>query len=148
MNIPEFTAQASLYRTSNSYRSLAFDLASPKRTVVTPQLGGPGFEGKANCFMDCRDKHPKWTAERCGAYCRDPGGIRGSGGPPSCEASQAKCNLEFLACAAGLGPFGAALICPEFRDICLENSYRDNCLPSLSARLQSASLVQRQLFRT
>src|SRR5437660_529112 len=35
MNIPEFTAQSSLYRTSNRYRSLAFDGAS---TLFVPQL--------------------------------------------------------------------------------------------------------------
>jgi hypothetical protein len=76
MNIPEFTAQASLYRTSNSYRSLAFDRASPQRTVLLPQLGGPGFEGKGNCISDCADLHPDWTKAQCGAACR------ASDGPP------------------------------------------------------------------
>ena len=54
MNIPEFTAQASLYRTSNSYRSLAFEGGRTKKSVVTPQLGGPVSKLIANCLSDCR----------------------------------------------------------------------------------------------
>ncbi len=50
MSIPEFTAQASLYMTSNRYRSLAFDSASAQGTTIIPQLpqrDAPGRGGGA-----------------------------------------------------------------------------------------------------
>jgi hypothetical protein len=116
MNIPEFTAQASLYRTSNSYRSLAFDHASPQRTVLVPQLGGPGFEGMANCISDCADTHPDWTAAQCRASCRDPGAPPPPPrDPTSRDLSIAGCWFWWGACKAN--PFGFG--CDWVRDICL-----------------------------
>jgi hypothetical protein len=72
MKIPEFTAEASLHRTSNNYRSAALYRASPKRTAVIPQLGGPGFKGFAGCQNDCLDQHPELTRDQCARRCRDP----------------------------------------------------------------------------
>lgn len=72
MNLPEFTAQASLYRTSNRYRSLG-QRGEPQRTVVMPQLGGKNFKGFRGCVMDCLDQHPYWTSAQCERSCRDPG---------------------------------------------------------------------------
>lgn len=141
MNIPEFTAQASLYRTSNSYRSLAFDRASLQRTVLVPQLGGPGFEGYGNCISDCIDTkqyyNPKLTYEEagqaCAGACRDPGGT--SPGPrvgygPSCGNSppDSCANKRAVCCAFTPGfPFTCAGICEVYYDICLEDSRRE-CL--------------------
>src|SRR6266850_5982083 len=98
MNIPQFTAQASLYRTNNRYRSLAFDYASPPKTVLVPQLGGPGFEGLANCLMDCADKHPTWTAEQCNKICSDPGGFKVPTYHPG-QTTQIRCNDCIKSCA-------------------------------------------------
>jgi len=70
MSIPGFSAQASLYKTSNRYCSLTFDHASPQRTVLVPQIGGPGFEGFDNCLSDCADRHPDWTDKKCQKSCR------------------------------------------------------------------------------
>jgi hypothetical protein len=133
MNIPEFTAQASLYRTSNSYRSLAFDRASPQRTVLLPQLGGPGFEGKGNCISDCVDLHPDWTAARCGEICRDPGSIPGSGSGQTRDwASKFLCDSQYAYCVIAGGfvkyrpdllascLFGGPCSCEELRDACLK----------------------------
>lgn len=72
MKIPEFTAQASLYKARNSHRSLTFDRASAQSTVVTPQLGGPNAPGHAGCLNDCADQHPAWTRAQCAAACKDP----------------------------------------------------------------------------
>ena len=80
MKIPKFTAQASLYRTSNSYRSPALDRASPKRTAVTPQIGGPDYKGFGGCIDDCMDRvqyfQPELTHKQamleCSRGCRDP----------------------------------------------------------------------------
>ena len=80
MNIPEFTAQASLYRTSNNYRSPALDRASPKRTAVIPQIGYEDYKGFGGCINDCIDRkqyyNPKLKYEEaqraCARACRDP----------------------------------------------------------------------------
>jgi len=73
MNLPAFTAEASLQDTSSRCRSLTSDSASPKRRVVIPQLGGRGFKGFQGCKSDCLDKHPTWTGAQCERSCRDPG---------------------------------------------------------------------------
>ncbi len=121
MNIPEFTAQASLYRTSNHYRSLAFDCASPQRTVLVPQLGGPGFEGFGNCISDCADLHPDWTAARCGAACR------ANDGPPPPPTDPTNRDLGIAGCwfwwtACTTNPFGFG--CDLVRDRCLADIRR------------------------
>ena len=148
MNIPEFTAQASLYRTSNSYRSLAFDRASLQRTVLVPQIGGPDFEGYWNCVNDCRDKHPNLTpkdaAKLCVRSCRDPGGTSpGSGsvyGYHPGQSTQYRCNkclqtcaydqsnCEDYALAASWTPFGPLLwaLCSSDAADC-----RDQCATGL-----------------
>src|SRR4051795_9121347 len=101
MNIPEFTAQASLYRTSNHYRSFG-QRSEQQRTIVIPQLGGRGFVGRANCLIDCADQHPDWTAARCSARCRDPGGttvVHEGGYGPSCDDSPPfECGFWFAVC--------------------------------------------------
>ncbi len=56
MNIPEFTAEASLYRTSNSYRSSGseFDGSPTTQSVVAAYFPGPGTRGKCNeCLESC-----------------------------------------------------------------------------------------------
>ena len=118
MNIPDFTAEASLYRTSNSYRPLAFDRVSPQRAVVIPQRGGPGFEGFWACVQDCKDENPGWTTRECQAACRDVGG---PGGPPppadptNRDLSIAGCWAWWAACKINPFSFG----CDEVRDRCL-----------------------------
>jgi hypothetical protein len=65
--MPGFTAEASLYRTSNRYRPLA---GEAQRTVVIPQLGGKDFIGLGNCITDCRDAG--FTSAQCVKHCHDP----------------------------------------------------------------------------
>lgn len=72
MKIPEFTAEASLYQTSNKCRSLPFDRTSPKTNVVIPQLGGKGFKGFQGCVSDCLDQNPNLTRHQCEGRCKDP----------------------------------------------------------------------------
>jgi hypothetical protein len=72
MNIPEFTAQASLYRIGNRYRSFG-QRGEQQKTVVITQLGGRNFKGFEGCKMDCLEKHSDWTYEQCEKSCRDPG---------------------------------------------------------------------------
>jgi len=56
MNIPKFTAQASLYRTGNRYRSLGYT-DGPQTTDFIPQLfrgsGGAQLLCKEQCEKDC-----------------------------------------------------------------------------------------------
>lgn len=144
MSIPRFTAQASLYRTSHRYRSLAFDRASTQRTILAPQLGGPGFKGLAGCLSDCADAHPGWTAARCRMYCRDPGGTSPGGTSvgygPSCENSPpASCYAYLANCA--LGPW-ACYIATGFVEDCLEDSRRE-CLIARHGPLSGGSSYPR-----
>jgi hypothetical protein len=77
MNMPGFTAHASLYRASNRYRSPA---GQPQGSVVIPQIGGPDFKGFGGCIDDCVDrvqsKQPTLTLKeaqkQCSQQCRDP----------------------------------------------------------------------------
>ena len=112
MNIPDFTAEASLYRTSNSYRSLAFDRASPQRTVVSPQLPNENAPGLAGCMSDCRVENPGWTAAQCRAACRDPGSIPGSGGRRKLDPSiKVLCTLGATGCLLGGFDVDLAALC-------------------------------------
>jgi len=143
MKLPEFTAQASLYRTSNRYRSPG-QRGEPQRTVVIPQLGGPGFEGLQNCINDCVDRllyyHPELkraeALKQCRAECHDPVGTPGSGGGhPRDPAIEALCTGQYAGCvAAGQDSFLASLCalswligyygpcsCAELRDSCLSD---------------------------
>jgi hypothetical protein len=141
MSIPEFTAQASLYRTSNHYRSLG-QRGEPQRTIVIPQLGGPGFEGKANCIMDCVDNGG--TAKQCEKRCRDPGGTSpgGSGvgyGPSCADSPPASCYAFYANCI--LGPW-ACYIAGGLVEVCLQNS-RQECLISRHGPLRGGSSYPR-----
>jgi hypothetical protein len=102
MNIPEFTAQASLYRTNIRYRSVAFARASAHGTVVIPQAGGPGAPGHAACLSDCADQHPDWTRKQCLAACRDPGGT------PACTPHDN--TINHLACLGGVAFWETACV--------------------------------------
>jgi len=142
VNIPQFTAQASLYRTSHHYRSPG-QRGKPQRTVIIPQLGGPGFEGYWNCVSDCVDLHPDWPAGRCRVACRDPGGT--SPGPrvgygPSCEDSPpTSCYAYLVMCA--LSPWDCA-VADELVATCLENSRRE-CLIARHGSLMGGSSYPR-----
>ena len=72
MRIPKFTADASLYRTTNRYRSGGRGEKSEGTTVV-PQIGGKDFKGKSGCVMDCLDKYPNLTPLQCSRRCSDSG---------------------------------------------------------------------------
>ena len=56
MNMPKFTAQASLYRTSNRYRSLGHS-GGPQTTDLAPQLfrasGGTELPCREDCEKSC-----------------------------------------------------------------------------------------------
>jgi hypothetical protein len=56
MNIPQFTAQASLYRTSNRYRSSSADCdgSIPTQSVVAAYIPGPETQNKCSgCIQYC-----------------------------------------------------------------------------------------------
>ena len=71
MNMPRFTAQASLYRTNNRYCSLG-QQGELQSTAVISQLGGRNFKGFAGCQNDCLEAHPELTRNQCAQRCRDP----------------------------------------------------------------------------
>lgn len=153
MNMPGFTAEASLYkgkaRYAGRYRQQARgeQWGEPQRTIVIPQLGGPGFEGLANCLTDCADAHPAWTAARCRASCRDPGGTSPGGSSvgygPSCEASPpSECGVWFSVCCPLGGLFGCPTVCSELLHTCLENSRRE-CLIARHGPLSGGSSYPR-----
>jgi hypothetical protein len=133
MNMPGFSAQASLYRTDNRYRSVA---GEPQGTGLIPQLGGPGFEGRAFCISKCIDENPGLTAKQCAARCRDPGGTPGTGGGRKPDPSvEILCDSMYMGCAfsghdAYLGAlcatrfftgYGGPCSCEELKDRCLSD---------------------------
>jgi hypothetical protein len=82
MNMPTFTAEASLYKTSGQYYT-AYDIASSSGNVIsalfqnplrTPLSGGRVFEDfpercQLGCWLGCvyRDKNPKHICDlHCG----------------------------------------------------------------------------------
>src|ERR1043166_2643636 len=59
MNIPQFTAQVSLYRTSNRYRSAGSELSglSSTQSVVAAYIPGASTQSRCNlCLKDCDNK--------------------------------------------------------------------------------------------
>ena len=115
MKIPEFTAYASLYRTSNNYHLPAFDHASPERTVLA-QRGGKGFKGFEGCKMDCADKNPNWTREQCRRSCTDPGHA-GESSDSSVNDFFSNIGIDFWegACSSLLHPYLCAKVGEEIR---------------------------------
>lgn len=143
MNMPQFTAQASLYRSSYRYRSLG-QRGELQTTVVIPQIPNKDAPGRAGCISDCLDKHPDWKRDKCERACNDPGGIYlGVGYGPFCEASPPdECYKWGVACCAGLGEWGCLFICPGLVQTCLENSRRE-CLIATHGPLRGGSSYPR-----
>ena len=115
MKIPEFTAQNSLYRTGNHYRSLG-QRGEPQRTVVNPQLGGPEFKGFQGCINDCMDNNPYWTRARCERSCRDPGHA-GISSNSSFNDFLSNIGIDFweAGCSALLNPYLCGKVADEIR---------------------------------
>ena len=105
MTVPMFTAEASLYATSNSYRSQARYASSPNRFPVAPQLGGPAFTGFQGCISDCLDAHRTWTTDMCAKACRDPG-IAGTSSDSSLNDFLSRAGISFWETACDVNPFG------------------------------------------
>jgi len=119
-NIPGFTAEASLYRTSNRHRRLTFDRA-PIKSILIPQRHPDDPNPHATCISDCRDLHPDWPARACGDYCRDPGA------PPPPPPDPTNRDLSIAGCwsfwaACKVNPF--AFGCDAIRDKCLADIRR------------------------
>ena len=138
--MPGFTAVASLYNgkagTTGRYRQEANgeQRGELQRTVVIPQVAGPGAPGFATCVSDCADQHPKWTRARCKAACSDPGSTPGSGGgrPPDsavsalclgnyfiCEATGGDAKLGALCALSFLTGYSGACSCSDLMSKCL-----------------------------
>jgi hypothetical protein len=122
MITPGFTADASLdhgqYRGAGRWQEAMVERrGEPQRTVVVPQLGGPGFQGLANCISDCQDAHPTWTALQCHAVCRasEIGAGGGPSDPTNRDLSIGGCWFWWAACKAK--PIG--VFCDTVRDRCL-----------------------------
>jgi hypothetical protein len=141
-NMPGFTAEASLYngkaRYTGRYRqeALGEQRGELQRTVVIPQVRGPDAPNPGDCFSDCRDTHPDWTAARCRASCRDPVGTIPVGSRvgygPFCEDSPPdECNIGFVACCLASDPFTCAFICSDYKEVCLEDSRRECLIATL-----------------
>ena len=69
MNMPGFTAEASLYRPSAGY--LVVSGVDQAGNVVTPQVPFPGCDlgCLTDCFFDCQDFPPRFRAA-CARRCR------------------------------------------------------------------------------
>jgi hypothetical protein len=128
MNIPGFTAHASLYRANNRYRPSA---GEPQGSVVIPQLGGKGFIGFGGCIDDCVDRlqsrRPTLTIEeaagQCSKQCRDPfSGVDLSTPDNGLDGFLSSAGISFweIGCSAAsksvLGPFGS-LACKAVADV-------------------------------
>jgi len=115
MSMPEFTAQASLYRTSNRYHSPG-QPAGPQEAVVIPQLGGRGFKGYNGCVMDCLERYPNWTAAKCSRHCNDLG-IAGTSSDSSVNDWLSHMGIGAWegACGAFANPVACGWVADEMR---------------------------------
>jgi hypothetical protein len=142
MKMPDFTAQASLYRSNSSYRSPTFDGASMQRPVVVPQRGGRGFEGHAFCIDTCRDRGG--TEASCRRICNggDPPKVPGTYGP-SCDVDPPSSCLAYLSgCFVALPGSPVILpICLDYYEQCLEDSRRE-CQGGLKTRTETTRLKE------
>jgi len=111
MNMPGFTAEASLDKLSSRrrYRQEAFSeqRGELQGTILIPQLQRSGGPGRQDCLDNCIEKNPTWTVERCARSCNDPGGSGGSspsvpGGPSTtaCAFDSLSCGFELNRCTA------------------------------------------------
>jgi len=126
MNIPAFTASASLYRTRTNYRSSGI-FGSSESSAIIPQLPDRDAPGRGGCFADCIDK--RLTKKQCHDRCGDPGGTQGSGGGSRPADANAVCWAGYGICTAvGFSTFrpdlwasclfGGICSCEELRDHC------------------------------
>ena len=112
MKIPEFTAEASLYRTSGSGRSPRPDRAGRGRTAIIPQLGGPNFKGLNGCISDCVDQHPEMTPDQCRRACSDPfAGVDLSTPSNSFNRFLESAGISFWEGACSINPFSPPGAC-------------------------------------
>jgi len=120
MTLPGFTADASLYRTMNLYRSgiSANTSTGPRAGLVSPQLDcglicfGEFLACAAGCaFLDplC-DAGCAITYGLCLANCPSSGGGGGGGPPPCCPlGTSCRCGGR---CVPGKGCIGGACLRP------------------------------------
>jgi hypothetical protein len=126
MKIPEFTAEASLYRTTGRYRVSAsdFGVSPPSEAIVPAYLPGPETQARCNsCMEKCADR-----AAYCNAAAMAP--LAGCVFPPACPVAAATaggllagCQTALLGCAAtcslprpelfGLKLLGESPCCPK-----------------------------------
>ena len=119
MKIPGFTAQASLYSANDSHHSSLVDRTSTKESIVVPQLGGSGYEGQKSCLIDCVERHPDWTAERCKLSCRDPGGTTPSSTVTLTPTLTAKADIDAIeAWYSQFGPIGTVSCTAPYWSVC------------------------------
>lgn len=72
MILPGFSAEVCLDKGSNRpMLALSRTTGESRTTVLTPQLGGPGFEGRTVCISDCTDSGKSLAV--CDRICRDSG---------------------------------------------------------------------------
>lgn len=73
MNIPGFTAEASVYAPRNRYRVARLGRAASNGVALAAAR-------RQNCYWDCLtscDDQPYYCEQNCKCYC--------SGGPPGCQ---------------------------------------------------------------
>jgi hypothetical protein len=124
MNMPGFTADASLDKQSNRWiyqqKTFGGQWGKSQRTMVAPQLGGPDFQGFQICVNECRDTNPSLTIAQCRSACRDSGVGDPPSAPGSSPFSDALCYTFYAACI--LNPFSFG--CKAVLDDCLETNKR------------------------
>jgi len=149
MNMPAFTAQASLYRSSNHYRRSGTDSGDSYsgQTVVAAYMPGPETQRACNnCIEGCAE-----TLAQCAAIAALP--LVACVFPPACigaaavaGAALAACNVNSLACIArsnllrcgpkGCGtpnPFDPGEGCCDENEACVDpydRNSRRGCCPS------------------
>jgi hypothetical protein len=102
MNLLGFTAQASLYRTANSYRSSGSERGDLRLgESIVPQLPPRNAPGLFGCLSDCSVEYPNWTRAQCRRYCLgdsppSPGGQTPGSDSPSCLLALAICQEPAL----------------------------------------------------
>jgi hypothetical protein len=139
MNIPQFTAQASLYRTSNRYRSSVakFD-GSPFTQSVIPALNDVDRANCDGCEQKCnndyavcaRDAVIGWTAGLLGCAFSGPlYPICASAASGAYAIAIGVCSGVFGACEISCNSPGRSSCCPVFCELGHCCSHGETCVP-------------------
>lgn len=125
MKMPGFSAEFSLSNDNKSKFHIIImgkEVGRFRYIAIIAQLPPPSGDRPsiAECVLNCTDKHPDWTVEKCSKICTPPVAPAPAPSPPSgcdsnCWACKIGCYTWYGACMINPLGFGCAYV----RDQCL-----------------------------